>query len=216
MDILVVEIWGFGIAMTALAVLGFASWNQSKRSSEVTWKSVGYPVGCFAALFALATPIIGPEFICARSVTQKTTCIHNLKQLSTGLQLYAQANNDRFPVNGGLSTVAGYVEDPRAYRCPAASSPGGYAMNKHVVGINSNWVDNPKSLVVAFESDAPNGWSIGDARDFPREPRHGGTDHIAFLDCSVGHHVRSATSSRTSSPTDWVPTLSPPEPSAQP
>jgi prepilin-type N-terminal cleavage/methylation domain-containing protein len=49
------------------------------------------------AIIAILAAILFPVFITARQSAQVTTCINNLKQLGTGIQMYVDNNQGRYP-----------------------------------------------------------------------------------------------------------------------
>src|SRR5947207_1256186 len=65
------------------------------------------------AIIAIIAAILFPVFAQARDSARQTTCLSNLKQLGTGLQMYAQDYDEvlpSWPFKGG---VGGLFTDPR-------------------------------------------------------------------------------------------------------
>lgn len=57
------------------------------------------------AIIAILAAILFPVFANARQRAQNTRCINNLKQLATGMIMYADDNNGRMPAAGGVNGV---------------------------------------------------------------------------------------------------------------
>jgi type II secretory pathway pseudopilin PulG len=59
----------------------------------------------------------------ARTTAQTVTCLSNLRQITTGLRMFAQENGNRFPSPGEDASweacIQRYVSNPKVFECPA-------------------------------------------------------------------------------------------------
>src|SRR5947209_8324637 len=69
------------------------------------------------AIIAILAAILFPVFARARSKARQAVCLSNMKQLGTGLMIYAQDWDETLPINdyigNGLAPLIGW-RDPRA------------------------------------------------------------------------------------------------------
>jgi prepilin-type N-terminal cleavage/methylation domain-containing protein len=69
------------------------------------------------AIIAILAAILFPVFAQARAKARQTTCLNNMRQLGTGLMMYAQDWDETLPLNdyigNGLGPLPGW-RDPRA------------------------------------------------------------------------------------------------------
>src|SRR6266513_4447720 len=69
------------------------------------------------AIIAILAAILFPVFAMARAKARQTACLSNMKQLGTGLTMYAQDWDETLPLNdyvgNGLMPLPGW-RDPRA------------------------------------------------------------------------------------------------------
>jgi prepilin-type N-terminal cleavage/methylation domain-containing protein/prepilin-type processing-associated H-X9-DG protein len=72
-------------------------------------------------IFGLTTLLV-PAVRSALDKAKQTTCINNLKQLGTGFQLFAQANDDKFPYKSNTSTNTWTIQVAARY-CIAGKPP---------------------------------------------------------------------------------------------
>ena len=89
------------------------------------------------AIIAILAAILFPVFAQAREKARQTACLSNLKQINTGLLLYAQDNDETMcadvrlpPINGGTDNtfsfdrqLAPYVKNDAVYACPSDTAP---------------------------------------------------------------------------------------------
>jgi len=84
------------------------------------------------AIIAILAAILFPVFARARENARKATCQSNLKQLGTGLMMYVQDYDERFPTyfwsegNSGIATLCTwfrgiypYVKNTQLFQCPS-------------------------------------------------------------------------------------------------
>ena len=88
------------------------------------------------AIIAILAAILFPVFARARENARKANCLSNLKQIGTGMLMYAQDNDEHLPVGGyyeilqawpnSLDTmtwralVQPYLKNTAVYICPSA------------------------------------------------------------------------------------------------
>lgn len=77
------------------------------------------------AIIAILAAILFPVFARARAKARQTSCLSNVKQISLALMMYAQDNDETYPVvshTGGYDWWNGlqpYVKNSQIFRCPA-------------------------------------------------------------------------------------------------
>src|SRR5438270_13311006 len=65
------------------------------------------------AIIAILAAILFPVFAQAREAARQTTCLSNLKQLGTGLTMYAQDHDETLPAWPFSGKQGGVFNDPR-------------------------------------------------------------------------------------------------------
>jgi|YelNatPaOPRAMG01_1025707.scaffolds.fasta_scaffold61217_2 prepilin-type N-terminal cleavage/methylation domain-containing protein/prepilin-type processing-associated H-X9-DG protein len=85
------------------------------------------------AIIAILAAILFPVFSRAREQARKTSCLSNLKQLSTGLSMYVQDWDEYFPWSlrlGGdgnvysfYHSIMPYIKNVQVFLCPGDSTP---------------------------------------------------------------------------------------------
>jgi len=118
------------------------------------------------AIIAILAAILFPVFAKARDRAKQTTCISNMKQLSTGFLSYFTDNDDCFPPYGGTAIwgdhqgwserVYKYVNSLDVYRCPSNSKSNySYSMNAassyQVVRVTSR-IKSPTKFIHLMEA----------------------------------------------------------------
>ncbi|HEX2999316.1 MAG TPA: DUF1559 domain-containing protein [Armatimonadota bacterium] len=83
------------------------------------------------AIIAILAAILFPVFARARENARKATCQSNLKQIATGISMYVQDYDEKFPYlnyNGGNTLgyhwqdlTAPYTKNTEIWRCPSAN-----------------------------------------------------------------------------------------------
>lgn len=77
------------------------------------------------AIIAILAAILFPVFARARAKARQTACLSNVKQISLALMMYAQDNDECYPVvdhDSGYSwwePLQAYVKNAQIFRCPA-------------------------------------------------------------------------------------------------
>ena len=90
------------------------------------------------AIIAILAAILFPAFAKAREAARRTSCASNIRQISLGLQQYAQLNDERLPGRDAYGqnwrrAVYSFVKDANLFRCP--SNPNSNTEN---ITINRN------------------------------------------------------------------------------
>lgn len=113
------------------------------------------------AIIAILAAILFPVYTTAKEHANATRCLNNLKQLSSGVMMYCDANNGRMPITRGTDIASGYnwcgnrgsgttgwdvtkgglfsyVRNIDTYHCPttyaAHHKPSSYGMNQTLSG----------------------------------------------------------------------------------
>jgi prepilin-type N-terminal cleavage/methylation domain-containing protein len=101
------------------------------------------------AIIAILAAILFPVFAQAREKARQITCASNLKQLSLGILMYTQDNNEQFPIgwlsNGTSITawpgeVAPYLKSTGVLCCPDDSKAG--VMDPNGTGFDMSYTAN--------------------------------------------------------------------------
>ena len=72
------------------------------------------------AIIAVLAAILFPVFGAAREKARQTTCMNNERQIANGIAMWAQDNNEKFPIYNGWVDAAGSIGG-KVYRCPSAT-----------------------------------------------------------------------------------------------
>jgi hypothetical protein len=142
-------------------------------------------------VFALLAVLIYPMFAKPRYLDlPKTTCLSNLKLLSTGAMIYSGDFDDRFPLAAKwMDSIHVYVKDDANFHCDKAP-PGeyGYAYNPDAAGSLSTAPDTNTNPLV-YDSAAKGRSAVATIASLPNPPRHGDVDNVAYAD-SHANRVR--------------------------
>jgi prepilin-type processing-associated H-X9-DG protein len=77
------------------------------------------------AIIAILAAILFPVFARARAKARQIACLNNVKQISLALMMYAQDNDETYPVVDHLAgyywwdALQPYVKNAQVFRCPA-------------------------------------------------------------------------------------------------
>jgi len=117
------------------------------------------------AIIAILAAILFPVFAAAREKARQTTCLSNLKQLSTALQLYGTDYGNKYPskVHNCVSALYIWAGGAWAGQHPDHMNPGFYytngdpntgtwgAYDKYGLGPAGNWwFGNPKYILDSY------------------------------------------------------------------
>ncbi len=75
------------------------------------------------AVISLVAAIIFPAFARAREAARRASCASNLRQIGLAVMMYAQDNNDRFPLGGDPADIYGGDFGGTPYAAEAAVMP---------------------------------------------------------------------------------------------
>jgi len=116
---------------------------------------------------------------------QRMACLHNIKDLALGLQMYLEDNDASPPAGSWCDELLPYIMDRDRYRCPAAPALDcGYAYNATLSSATFGALSDASRSVAVFESDR--GWNAaGGLELLTKQPRHLGGDHYGFADGHV-------------------------------
>jgi hypothetical protein len=110
----------------------------------------------------------------AKSKAQIINCMNNVKQLTLGVMIYANANHDQCPpADTWCDSIRKNVGSEKVFICPAASlgSRCHYAFNRKLGGVPIAKITNPAQTVMIFEADG--GWNASGGRELMTRPaRH--------------------------------------------
>ena len=162
--------------------------NMPARRFSFVLRVVSYtPFLLSCAVFLVAFFHVG----CASLSAHSSQCLSNIKQLSTGMMMYAQDYDERLPASStwaeaidtkmreAAASNSSAGKDP--FRCPAAESPASYGMNVFMGGRAFSEMEAPSNTVLLFDADAPIRSFAGKAENVARN-RHNGAPNMAFAD----------------------------------
>jgi prepilin-type processing-associated H-X9-DG protein len=189
-----------GITAVVGLILGIISLVKINRSggrlSGQGLAIAGICVSGFMLLFSIpiTAAMLLPALAKAKMKAQNINCMNNVKQLSLGVVLYADANGNQYPpADTWCDAILKNVGSEKVFLCPSASkgSRCHYAFNQKLGGLSIARVRNPARTVTIFESDE--GWNANGGRELmTQRPRHGRMWIVGFAD----GHVELLTESR--------------------
>ena len=196
---------GMAITSLVLGILGFCTWITSLaglplgiislmqiKGSGGRLQGQGLAVGgiCTSGISLLMFPLLAaltiPALTKVRQRTQAIQCASQVKQLATGVRLYAQDNNDTYPpADSWCDAIQSHVTSPWLFQCKADTSAPrcSFALNKSVAGKKEAEVNPRTVLLFEVEGEA---WNVSGGRELmmPRS-RHGQIVVVGFADGSV-------------------------------
>ena len=186
-----------GITAVIGLILGIVALGKINRSggrlSGNGLAIAGICVSAFMLLFSIpiTAAMLLPALARAKSKAQTIGCMNNVKQLSLGLMMYANANGDKFPpADRWCDAILKDVGSEKVFICPGASpdSRCHYAFNQKLGGFSIAKIRSPGRTVMIFESDG--GWNASGGRELmTQRPRHARACVVGFAD----GHVESLT-----------------------
>ena len=171
---------------TSTAAASAESAGQPRKGNNV----VGILIVITACVVA-AIAAIGFMMNNAHVNAAQTSCLSNEKQLATGVLMYVQDYDERYPLaanwNEGINP---YIKNQAIFRCPLESdrSVPSYGMNKDIPEKTEAVVEAPAETFMLIDA-LPGANRLVSKNDFPFTDRHGETINIAFAD---GHAKRVA------------------------
>jgi hypothetical protein len=125
----------------------------------------------------------------------ESKCLSHLKIIATGIAMYTQDWDERFPPasswSNNLTGLKSSSIDEDVLQCPSAHSPFGYAFNQKIAGKRFIDFADPREQVIVFESDSHTPNESGGIEKLPANARHAGCDTYAFLDGHATWRMRS-------------------------
>ncbi len=142
------------------------------------------------AIIAILAAILFPVFARAREKARQTSCLSNLRQLATGVAMYASDNDGMMPwqqtlvvwdalgtlgMSPWLQVVEPYVKNRNIFKCP--SGPGAtlthYSFNAYAMSVSSlgaytiDSAPDPSAAVMLFDAGGTDtsSWSAPAAAD---------------------------------------------------
>lgn len=149
--------------------------------------------GCAALLALVLAMVFLPVLSDHPGPAHGATCMSNLKQLTSGLLMYAQDNDSYLPPAGNWHDgTFDYVKIESVYTCPTRRKLGtGYAFNQVLSGRSTKQGD-PEKVPLLFESSLGQRNGADTLQSFVLP--HNGRGNVAFLDGHV-RLLKSAPSS---------------------
>ncbi len=117
------------------------------------------------AIIAILAAILFPVFASAREKARQTTCLSNVKQISTGMMMYLQDYDDRFVTVDSYyrwyMPLQPYVKNHQVFRCPSlGNDPSGNPRTHYVMsglfahGLPLGAFQQPANTVMIAEREA--------------------------------------------------------------
>ncbi len=146
---------------------GSGSYGPAPRRSLPGWVwGVGacacLPILAVFALGLIAGPGLKRAGEAMREVGRTRTCLSNVKQIATGLQMYAQDYDEHLPPASGWMdttkafTAKGSTKEKDVFRCPAAAlkvpDAYGYAYSTALAGKPLGKVGKPADAPMVYDS----------------------------------------------------------------
>ena len=193
---LILGITGFitcGITAAIGLILGIISLVQMGKDKSLTGQKLAVAGVVVSSIAVICIPIyliVGaiafPVFAKAREAARATTCMSNVKQISTCMMMYSGENDDTLPASRKwVEAVSVYLHNDGILQCPSEKTHGTcYAMNNKLSKITIKNIKNPINTVMIFDSNPminPN----GDKELLPYPERHNMGNNIGFVDGHV-------------------------------
>jgi prepilin-type processing-associated H-X9-DG protein len=154
--------------------------------------------GCFVFGIAILAAILFPVFAQAREKARQTACLSNVKMMSTGIMMYAQDYDERFPIAEQWTTgIEPYTKNERIFNCPtlnpasqygseSSGSSGSvvysYGFNKELSRLEMYKILDPRSAVMLFESDKKTKDATDPLESIANPPRHSQGNNFGYAD----------------------------------
>lgn len=141
--------------------------------------------------------ILFPVFAQARSKARTAMCMSNQKQMTLAAMMYAQDNDEHYPVSTEWMTkTQPYINNTMVNHCPAIAGAGadntivfGYAFNSKMSERSLAQVNNPPLTALLYDSSTLTENASDPVTSLPEPPRHNLLNVISFAD----GHAKSLT-----------------------
>lgn len=174
----------FGLAFGIIALVKVKG-SQGKLKGDGLALSGIIVSGVFVLMLPIFAAMLLPALAAAKARAQTINCVINEKQLALAVRMYADDNDNHFPVATNWCDVIKTNVTQNVFKCPAANSTRqcDYAFNAALSGMDASKVAT--NTVMIFESDA--GWDASGGPDLMAAGRHQGVhiSVVAFADGSV-------------------------------
>jgi len=100
------------------------------------------------AIIAILASILFPVFARAREKARQTTCISNVKQMVSLMNMYAQDHDETLPGSDWQKVLP----DAKLLYCPNYKA-GGYAYNTYLQGVAIGTLQDPTNVIAFFDAD---------------------------------------------------------------
>lgn len=163
-----------------IALVKISKSNGRLKGTGMAVAGIAIPVVALP-IVAIMMGIMLPALARTRIIAYRMTCGANMAGLGKAINLYANDNNDTFPICDQWCDLLIRNEDvdPNQFRCKgAAKGPSNYAMNKN---IEKTGVNTPPDMVLLFESKP--GWNQSGGPELLTTDYHSGEGcNITFCD----------------------------------
>lgn len=118
------------------------------------------------AILAILAGILLPVFAQARENSRRISCISNLKQIATAMQMYMQDNDQNYPpvltnddgTNGWSWELQGIAKSEELFQCPSEPNDAlkgftDYWMNSKLLGLQEAKVNFPTVTILFGDGD---------------------------------------------------------------
>lgn len=157
--------------------------------------------GSMLILLAVLYPVFTPPY----HGSTRTSCLSNIRQMGTGIRMYAQDYDDELPRSAcWMDEIHPYLKNMQVYRCTKLPKEDkrlfGYAFHKQLSGKALIKLISPTETILLYDS-SNTAWNASDALiSLPDPPRHSGGNNFGYAD-GHAHWVKSpATSHSIESP----------------
>ncbi len=101
-------------------------------------------------VITILAAILFPVYSKAREKARQTSCMNNLRQITVGMQLFAQENEETLPATANWSRQ--YTADAKILRCPSNTSVNNsYAYNANLSKKGMGRIANPTSTMMVID-----------------------------------------------------------------
>src|SRR5579885_2852351 len=120
--------------------------------------------------------------------TESEDCLHNVKQLMLGVQMYSEDYDQVLPLETWQQGITPYVKSTNLFDCPTkvrAGAKGGYGFNQELVGSATAKVAKPEDAPVIFDADETSPNNVAPLSALPNPQRHPLGNSVGYLDGHV-------------------------------